>query len=437
MISFFYNLLFPIVFLCALPFYLPRMFRRGGYQDRFFQRFGIFDPATAKRLGKGRLWVHAVSVGEVFIALKFIRHFKKCHPESRFFLSVTTTTALAIAAKETSEWLEPIANPIDFFLITNSVIDRFQPAALITVEGDLWVQRLFHAKKRGIPTGMITARLSKLSQSRFQRFRWVIGPLFSALDFIGYPSLHDAERWHLLGVHPAHSSVTGNIKYDYEGVAPALPPPDIEEIFSALGWRREDPVFLAGSTFHLEEEKVIVKAWSLLRERFPRLRLVLVPRHAERREEIVSFLQEQGLSVALRSSQDPKPSDIFLLDTTGELQSWYCVATVIFIGKSLGMKTARGGQNLVEPLMLKRPVLVGPFMDNFQPLTSELLAVKGILEVTNAEEIALVIERLLLAPDEAKTLVQRGMNVLEPHQGATHCTCEKIAQLLDSSGALL
>lgn len=258
----------------------------------------------------------------------------------------------------------------------------------------------------------------------------MIAPLFSALDFIGYPSLNDEERWHSLGVLPLSRTITGNIKYDYEGMPSTFPPPDIEDVFSGLGWSREDPVFLAGSTFHLEEEKVVVAAWRQLRERFPSLRLILAPRHAERRHEIVSFLQEQQLSVTLRSKKNVDKADVFLLDTTGELQSWYMAATIIFIGKSLGIKTACGGQNLVEPLMLGRPVLVGPFMDNFQPLTSELLAVRGILEVTNAQEIALGIERLLLAPQEASAVVERGMKVLAPHQGATNRTCDEVAALL-------
>jgi 3-deoxy-D-manno-octulosonic-acid transferase len=421
---FFYNLLFPVLFLCILPAYLPRMFRRGGYKNRFLQRLGIFDASTAKRLGKGRLWVHAVSVGEVLIALKFIRRFKERHPEARFLLSITTTTALEIAEKEASDWLEPVANPIDFFLISNYLLTRFQPSALITVEGDLWIQRLFYAKKRGIPTALISARLSKRSESRFKQFRYLIAPIFNALDFIGYPSLQDEERWRALGIAAHENSVTGNIKFDQEGVAPALPPADLSQVFTALGWEINDPVFLAGSTCHLAEEEVVLNAWLSLRERFPDLRLILAPRHAERRHEIVELLKKYELTVALRSEKNsPHSADVFLLDTTGELIAWYVAAKVIFIGKSLGMEKMRGGHNPVEPLVLGRPALVGPYMENFQPLVAHLLAACGILEVKNAEEMALVTERLLLAPEEAVGLVERGMHVLKQDQGATERTC--------------
>lgn len=419
------------------------MFRRGGYNNRFFQRFGFFDKTTAERLGKGRLWVHAVSVGEVFIALKWIRSFKARHPEARFILSVTTTTALEIAEKEATPWLEPIANPIDFFFVTNSFFRRFKPIALIMVEGDLWVQRLLRAKKLNIPTALITARLSQRSESRFQKFGWIIRSIFNRLDFIGYPTLHDQERWQALGIHPAHSSVTGNIKYDQEGGLLVQPPADMKEVFATLGWGEKDPVLLAGSTYCLEEEKAVIEAWRSLCQRFPLLRLILAPRHAERRQEIVAFLKEQKMTVALRSEKktleathasfsdvEKSKSDVFLLDTTGELQSWYLAATIVFIGKSLGMKTARGGQNLVEPLALGRPVLVGPFMNNFQPLVSELLSASGILEVHHAQEIELALERLLLAPEESAALVQRGMQVLAQHQGAADRTCIAIEELL-------
>lgn len=430
LIFFFYNLLFPVIFLLLMPWYLPKMFRRGGYNNRFFQRFGIFDKATAERLGKGRLWVHAVSVGEIFIALKFIRRFKERHPEARFILSVTTTTALAIAEKEATPWLEPVANPIDFFLITKSFFQRFKPAAVIAVEGDLWAGRLFFAKKRNIPTALISARLSSRSESRFQAFRWIVASVFNRLDFIGYPTLQDSERWQALGIHPAHSSVTGNIKYDQEGVPLVQPPSDVKEVFAALEWDERDPVFFAASTSHLDEEKIVLEAWRFLRERFPHLRLILAPRHTERRHEIVAFLKEEQFTLALRSEKKINPAEIFLLDTTGELRSWYLTATIVFIGKSLGVAIARGGQNLVEPLVLRRPVLVGPFMDNFQPLVAELLAARGILEVNNAEEIALVTERLLLAPEEAQALTQRGVHALEKHQGAADRTCDAIDELL-------
>ncbi|MCX6957846.1 MAG: hypothetical protein NT164_04850 [Verrucomicrobiae bacterium] len=428
--QFLYNLFFPIAFVVILPSYLPRMFRRGGYDVQFFQRLGIFDAKTSERIGTGRIWVHAVSVGEILIALKFIRRWKEKHPEARFLLSTTTTTALAIANKQASDWLEPITNPIDFFLITNKLINRFQPAALIMVEGDVWPQRLFYGKKKKIPTAIVTARLSPRSEARMRRFCWIIQPFFNQLDLITLPSAKDQERWLSLGVDASRLCITGNMKYDQQGVPLVDPPKDVDEVFGNLGWEKTDSVFLAGSTDNLEEEEILVKAWLVLRKKFPDLRLIIAPRHVERRQELVSFFTKQNISVALRSEKSPHRAEVLILDTTGELNAWYLTATFVFVGKSLGVGTAHGGHNPAEPLVSKCPVLVGPSMGKVEPLISELRQTRGVTEVRNEEEIIQIAERFLVNPQEAAASVERGLQALSEHQGSMDRTCDLLRKLL-------
>jgi 3-deoxy-D-manno-octulosonic-acid transferase len=435
-IQFLYNLFFPLFFILILPAYLPRMFRRGGYHRSFLQRFGIFDRGTAVRIGDGRFWVHAVSVGETFIALKFIKNFHHRHPGARFILSVTTTTGLEIARHEASSWLEPIANPFDFYFVINAFLNRFQPAALIMVEGDLWPQRLWDCKKRAIPTMIISARLSARSEERFRLFRKIVVPLFNLLDLICFSTIQDQERWSRLGITSPHSSVTGNIKFDQEVKSSSLAILDQKKIFEELKWSGLDPIFLAGSTADIGEEEEILKAWMVLRLKFPTLRLVMVPRHAERRHELITLFQKYEIPLILRSTMSLLPTDALLLDTTGELKMWYALATVVFIGKSLGMGKARGGQNLVEPIVLGRPVLVGPFMSNFEPLTSHLIDANGIQRVHSAKEIAAAIENLILHPKEASTMVQRASWLLEGDQGAVERTSICIEKLLQSSPSI-
>ena len=328
--------------------------------------------------------------------------------------------------------MEPIANPVDFFFISNKVIALLQPAALIMVEGDVWPQRLFHCKGSNIPTAIITARLSPRSEGRLKCFRWITAPFFNTIDLIALPSEKDRERWVSIGIDPMHLNVTGNIKYDQQAVSSVKPPADVDAVFSSLGWKREDPVLLAGSTANIEEEKIILEAWLQLRQRFPHLRLIMAPRHVERRDEVRILFHQFNVKVALRSEQEKTAGDCeaLILDTTGELNSWYTVATVVFIGKSLGVGTAHGGHNPVEPLVLGKPVLVGPSMENFEPLISELLAAQGVLLVKNREEIAQTTEQLLLHPDRTSTLVQHGLRALEQHQGSTDRTCVLIEELL-------
>ena len=422
--QFLYNLFFPLGLIVILPQYLPRMFRRGGYQDQFLQRFGIFNAETKARIGKERIWIHAVSVGEMLIALKFIRRWKEKNPKVRFLLSITTTTALAIANKQASDWLEVIANPIDFFWITNRLIDEFQPVALIMVEGDVWPQRLFYCQKKKIPTAIVTARLSPRSEARMQFFRWIVKPFFNQLDLITLPSTKDQERWLSLGVDASRLKVTGNMKYDQQGAPLVEPPKDVDRIFANLGWKKTDLIFIAGSTDNLEEEEILLKAWSSLRKKFPALRLIIAPRYVERRQELLSLFEKQNITVALRSETPQKSAEALILDTTGELNNWYAVATFVFVGKSLGVGTARGGHNPVEPLVLKKPVLVGPSMENFEPLISELRQARGVIEVRNEQEIIQAAEKFLLHPQEASDSVQCGLAALEEHQGSIDRTCD-------------
>jgi 3-deoxy-D-manno-octulosonic-acid transferase len=428
--QFLYNLFFPIALLITLLSYLPRMFRRGGYRAQFLQRLGIFDCQTRERIGTGRVWVHAVSVGEILIALKLIRCWREREPETRFLLSTTTTTALAIAKKQASAWLEPIANPVDFFFISNSLIDCFQPAALIMVEGDVWPQRLFYCKKKKIPTAIVTARLSPRSESRLQRVRPITQYFFNLLDLILLPSASDRERWIALGVDPRRLIITGNMKYDQQGAPTTEPPSDIDAVFSKLGWERRDPIFLAGSSDNLKEEEIVLQAWMVLRKRFPHLKLIIAPRYVERREEILSLFNKEKISVALRSDKSHGHADALILDTTGELNSWYLMATLVFVGKSLGVGTASGGHNPVEPLILKRPVLVGPSMENFEPLISELRHVQGVIEVSSEREMVAAGERLLLHPQEAAASVERGLATLAPHQGSVELTCFLLKEMM-------
>ena len=156
---FLYNLLFVPLLLLLLPGYLLRIWRRGGYWNQIAQRFCIFESETLNRIGMGRIWIHAVSVGEVGIALKFAKSYHLIHPRSRFLVSTTTSTGLKILQGHASLWLEPIANPVDFPILTSKLVRKIRPSALLMIEGDLWPNRLAVCTKLGIPTALLNARL--------------------------------------------------------------------------------------------------------------------------------------------------------------------------------------------------------------------------------------------------------------------------------------
>ena len=413
-----YNVLFLPVLLILLPGYLLRIRKRGGYGNKALQRLGILDAETTQRIGQGRIWIHAVSVGEAGIALKFAGEFHRRNPSARFLISTTTSTGVDILEKSASEWLEPMANPIDFPIITSRLIRKLRPAALLMVEADLWPNRIAACKSLGIPVALLNARLSERSQNRFRLSRTYTAPLFNQLDLITLTEPEDEARWISLGIHPELLHLTGNIKHDSPD---SLPSSQIGEL-----------TLLAAST-HAGEEEEIAKAYRILRNEKPGLRLVIAPRHVERRHDIRDSLGRLGLSCRLRSEGGCPSSDPLLLDTTGELSSWYSGATVVFVGKSLPCSKNKGGQNMIEPLQGGAPVLIGPHTGNFEPLATQLCEAGAAIRVKTCDEIAAT-ARLLLA-DEAKrsSMVASANSVLKPHQGSSTRNCELVETLLSAS----
>lgn len=418
---FLYNLLFLPVLLILLPGYLLRIRKRGGYGNKALQRFGILDASTWERIGRGRIWLHAVSVGEVGIALKFARTYRQKNPEARFLVSCTTSTGLAVLEQSASKWLEPIANPVDLPIITSRLVRRLHPAALLMVESDLWPNRVAACKAMRIPVALLNARLSTRSENRFRMARAFIAPFLNQLDLITITAPEDKSRWLSLGVRPELLSLTGNIKHD-------SPPMKTN---SAAG--ESLPVLLAAST-HSGEENELAEAWLRLRNKFPDLRLVITPRHVERRKEIRTALKHLGITCRLRSEGAALSHDPLLLDTTGELSSWYSKAAVVFVGKSLTCSVNHGGQNMIEPLQAGAPVLIGPHTGNFEPLATLLCEAGAAIRVNDREEIVTAVSSLLKDELKRSEMVTSAISVLQPHQGATERTCALVEGLMGGLG---
>ena len=435
---FLYNLLFVPLLLLLLPGYLLRIWRRGGYWNQIAQRFCIFESETLNRIGMGRIWIHAVSVGEVGIALKFAKSYHLIHPRSRFLVSTTTSTGLKILQGHASLWLEPIANPVDFPILTSKLVRKIRPSALLMIEGDLWPNRLAVCTKLGIPTALLNARLSERSENRFRLVRFLTAPLFNELELITITEHEDIERWKSLGAKASLLHWTGNIKYDHapesesSATSQTLPMSSGPVIVpEALGWRAGDCIMLAAST-HRGEELELARAFLELRQVMPDLRLVIAPRHVERRREILEELREKGITCALRSQKITSNSDVLLLDTTGELSSWYGLSTVVFVGKSLPCSVNHGGQNMIEPLQARRVVITGPNTGNFEPIASRLYKAGALLRATDARSIAAQIGPLLLDADLRNEMIRAADVILHPNQGATARNCKLVEEMIES-----
>ncbi len=417
-----YNLAFPVVLVLMLPSFVLRMVRRGNYRHKFGQRFGIYSHRVLDKL-QGHRWtfVHAVSVGEVMIALKLITEMRKQEPDLRIVLSTTTSTGYRLAHRHKSPLLEPIYHPLDLPWVVRHALNVTSAERLILVEAEVWPNMM--AAARGIPKILVNARLSARSEKRYHLVRPFAAALFNQLDTICVQEPADAKRWQSLGVKAEKIRMTGSIKFDPDPPASAAPQRDFREVLEAFGISPEAPVLLGGSTFD-GEEVLLAGITRNLQTEFPGLFLILVPRHAERSPKIVSQLTDRGYSVALRNGPPPAtPPEILLVNTTGELKDWYACATVVFIGKSL---TAHGGQNPAEAVAAGKPVLFGPNMQNFASLTRQMLEAGGAVRASSGEELSLEIASILCTPGRAEAIAQAASSALDVHKGATKRTVAEI-----------
>ena len=424
MIRLIYNLLFPLALLFFLPGYVVKMLRRGNYRHQFGQRFGLYDRALRARLAAQRhSWMHAVSVGEVMIALKLAAALKEREPKLRVALTTTTTTGFALARERASEWIEIIYTPLDFWPIMRRAFGVIRPLRIVLVEAEVWPNLAAIAQRRRIPLALVNARLSPRSERRFQKFKIFVRPFLQKLDLVCVPEAEDIARWQSLGVNPARIHQVGSIKFDPEDArtSPEVP----GKVLQALGVDATRPILLGGST-HQGEEEILAKILLRLRQEFPALFLIIAPRHAERAREIAARLQSLGVHAALRSAAGKARScDCMLLDTTGELRNWYSVATVVFIGKSLA---ARGGQNPVEAIIAGRPVIFGPHMENFAQLAQSLVEAKGALQITDEVALAVALAELLRDENKRTRLIMNAREVIARHRGATARTAELLTK---------
>ena len=454
MIRFIYNLLWPIGLLFFLPGYFLKMIRRGGYREKFGQRLGIYDCDVRARLSKQRsTWLHAVSVGEVNVALKLANALRTLEPDLRCVLTTTTTTGFALARKNAPPWIEVMYTPLDYWPVMRHAFSVIRPGRILLIEAEVWPNLVAFARGYRIPTALVNARLSPRSEKRFRRFRFIVAPTFRLLDLVCVPENEDADRWVALRVSRDRIRVTGSIKYDPVGLGrinPAVelfgvPPsggfadaslaespgrlkPELRTPSAEVQESTDVPLprfdlnhlVLFGGSTHRGEEEILATVFVRLRQQFSSLRLFIAPRHVERLREIRAHLNALRLRVTLASElcgrQEINDADCVLLDTTGELQRWYHIATVVFMGKSL---TAHGGQNPVEPILAGKPVVFGPHMENFTILARQLVARNGAIEVSDVDSLETIIVKLLRDSGARQRLVQNAREVLSAHEGAT------------------
>jgi 3-deoxy-D-manno-octulosonic-acid transferase len=410
-----YNILLPVFFVFAFPAWLVKMWKRGGYGTGLLERFACFKTPRDQE-AQGVIYVHAVSVGEVLIALKLIESWLRKYPTEKMVLAATTSTGHEVARQKAPSSVRVIYSPLDFGFLVRAVMNRFTPRQIVLIESEMWPNFLNMARQRDIPVSMVNARLSQRSERRFLKFASLVQPLFEMVSCYCVQNEGDAQRFENLGVPKEKILITGSMKFDpSDGTAPQKCD-KFQQMLDSFGVGRR--VVMAAST-HAGEEQLIGVAH---RESGVDALYVVVPRHAERRSEVVAALESTGYEVILRSDfHPPKSSEkaCLVVDSTGELRDWTAHADVMIIGKSwLG----EGGQNPAEAIMARVPVVCGPSMSNFEPLITMLRDAGGVKMLKSADTLAQTISELLSDSMAAQTMAAQAQAVLSSHAHAVEKT---------------
>ncbi len=459
------NLTYVVVLLAVSPVLLYRRFVLGKYRDGWAQK--LFGRLPQRSSSQPCLWFHAVSVGEVLQLRPLLRQLATRQPEWDFVVTTTTRTGLDVARKEFPQH-QVCYFPLDFSWAVRRAIERVRPSAIVLVELELWPNFVLAADRLRIPLALINGRISERSFRGYRRIRPLLTNLLERFSLLAVQNAEYAQRFLTLGAPRARLHVTGSIKFD--GAQANRSNPQTHELRQFFGLQAHERVFIAGST-QAPEESFALDTWQELLAEFSELRLILVPRHKERFEEVAQLVTSRGLPLRRRSqvtslpnaaepqrshhaprdepNADSTPSahsarhaerdgdkfgatessmtrPVLLLDTLGELGACWGLADVAFVGGSL---TRRGGQNMLEPAAYGAAVLVGPNTWNFRDIVEQLLARQASRVVRSAAELTFAVRELLRDRGAARELGSRARAFVATQQGATSLTIELLLPL--------
>ncbi|OQA80774.1 MAG: 3-deoxy-D-manno-octulosonic acid transferase [Lentisphaerae bacterium ADurb.Bin242] len=409
---FLYRIFFPFAFLFFAPGLVFKLIRRPGRKKNYAERFGIFSRERAEALSamKGAVWLHAVSVGETNVALTLLKKWAAENPKRKFVFSTTTTTSQEIAWNKVPPGVEVFFCPVDSALFVKKALRMIRPSALVIFETEIWPNLITLSRQSGAKVILVNARISDRSVKGYQRFRRFFSPVLDSFHRICVQTELDRERFAAV-TSKAELTVTGNIKFD-QAPAPDLQGIDLSEYFG------DGIVSVLACSTHAPEEKLIVDSYRKARETNPALKLVIVPRHAERGNELEAMLATSGLRYHRRTSKKPPEEkvDCLLADTTGELVKFIKSSDVILMGKTFCQH--HEGQNIIEPAALGKTIVTGPKMINFRQAFEALLKGGGVMSLASDSELPNAIRILAADPVLRNRLGANARNAVALHAGA-------------------
>ena len=423
----------------ASPWLLWSAIKHGKYREGFGQK--IFGLVPKRTDDAPCIWLHAVSVGEVNLLSTTLNEIKNCHPDWQLVISTTTKAGYDLAQKKYASQHTVFYCPIDFSWAARTALRRIRPQLLVLAELELWPNLIQAAKQRGTKVAIINGRMGDKSFRGYHRFRALVGPVLRKLDVIAAQNEEIAERFRRCGAHPSTVTNTGSLKFD--GANTDRNNERTTHLKNLAGITASDTVLLFGSTQD-PEESYALGIFQSLADQYPNLKLILVPRHPQRFEEVAKLLENnhhpwQRRSQLSETSTDKptnsrdathrRPPKILLVDTIGELGAWWGTATIGFVGGTFG---SRGGQNMLEPAAYGVATCFGPNTWNFRDIVAQLRTADGVKVVQDRGELEQFIRYALANPDEAQQLGHRAQQQVLTQQGATRRTVDLLEPLVVS-----
>ena len=418
-------IVYDLIFSIFVIFYFPLYFLQGKLNSGFIRRLGFLP----SKLNLDRpIWVHAVSVGETIAIKGLLDQLRQAYPGRKLVISTVTSTGNKIAQGLVKDGDFLTYLPLDFSFMVKYVLKKINPSMFIIAETEIWPNLITCLDKLQIPVITVNGRISDSSFKGYRLIKFFIRPILRRVKQFCVQSDLDAQRLESLGVDKQKIQVTGNIKFDINI--------DLFSESSALSYRSKlglgqfDKLLVCGST-HPHEEELIFTAYKELLRIFPKLKLLIAPRHPGRCEKISKLAVARGFMPVLISNISAAcptciNAPVFILDTIGQLFNYYFAADIVFVGGSLVKK---GGHNILEPASLKKPVVFGPYMFNFRQISELFLANQAALQVADSYELVGKVKELLNNNLLAKELVERAYELIISHRGATLKNVQIIRQL--------
>ena len=403
----FYNLAIYLIQIPLAIYYVFRGLVNHAYRNRVGQRFGLSYPRI-----NSCVWIHAVSVGEVQAAEPLVRALIRHFPDRQILVTTVTPTGAARVNSLFGDAVFHCYIPFELPWAVKRFFDSVKPELALIMETEIWPNLYRACGRRGIPLVLVSARISPRSVDSYRRFLPLFRETLSHGIIIAAQSQADADRFRSLGANPVRTWVTGNIKFDVnlaDGLAD-----DGRELRAELFGDR--PVWIAASTHEQEEEQVLA-AHRILRQSFPDLLLLLVPRHPQRFKAVTELVGANGFRTVSRTEgrSCDASTEVFVVDTMGELPLFYAASDIAFVGGSL---VQVGGHNLLEPAVLALPLISGPYVFNAQDI-ADMFIERGACRIAkNPVELADVVKDLLEDPDAAAQQGERGRIIVERNRGA-------------------